>query len=121
MGLNQVSNDNGWTKVFRKGGSTHKRNIETPFTKDVEKITTSFYVSNFSASLDTRSLRKVKKPVSHKYDRPKVDVSEKNLPSYASLVHGGAASKNSASKVFRLGVTPQIESQQNNESGSVTS
>ncbi|GJY46126.1 outer membrane protein porin, partial [Tanacetum coccineum] len=137
MGLNQVSNDNGWTKVFRKGGSTHKRNIETPFTKDVEKITTSFYVSNFSASLDTHGLRKtefarklaniwigkyhlyvtvarfhqsninhigrkspikVKKPVSHKYDRPKVDVSEKNLPSYASLVHGGAASKNSASK-----------------------
>lgn len=59
---NFTTDSKGWTWVFRKGKSHNSKPIDNPFVKDLEKIATSFYVSNFPDSLDAKGLWKVCQP-----------------------------------------------------------
>ncbi|GJY46579.1 RNA-directed DNA polymerase, eukaryota, reverse transcriptase zinc-binding domain protein [Tanacetum coccineum] len=52
----------GWTWVFGKNKKQHSKPIDNPFVKDVEKIATSFFVTNFPESLDAKSLWKEFQP-----------------------------------------------------------
>ncbi|GJX94343.1 RNA-directed DNA polymerase, eukaryota, reverse transcriptase zinc-binding domain protein [Tanacetum coccineum] len=56
------SNPNGSTCVFRKNKNHQSKPIDNPFVKDVEKIATSFYVTNFPNSLDAKNLWKEFQP-----------------------------------------------------------
>ncbi|GJZ07008.1 RNA-directed DNA polymerase, eukaryota, reverse transcriptase zinc-binding domain protein [Tanacetum coccineum] len=55
-------NPNRWTWVFRKNNKQHSKPIDDPFVKDVDKFATSFYISNFPNSLDTKNLWKEFQP-----------------------------------------------------------
>ncbi|GJV14423.1 putative RNA-directed DNA polymerase, eukaryota, reverse transcriptase zinc-binding domain protein, partial [Tanacetum coccineum] len=48
------SDSDGWTWVFRKNKQHNSKPIDNPFSKDLGKIATSFYVSNFPDSLDAK-------------------------------------------------------------------
>ncbi|PWA99336.1 RNA-directed DNA polymerase, eukaryota, Nucleotide-binding alpha-beta plait domain protein [Artemisia annua] len=50
------TDSNGWTWVFNKNKESNAKPIGNPFNKDVEKVASSFYVSNFPDSLDARGL-----------------------------------------------------------------
>lgn len=56
------TNPNGWSWVFGKNNKQHSKPIDNPFVNDVEKIATSFYVSNFPNSLDAKNLWKEFQP-----------------------------------------------------------
>ncbi|PWA99288.1 RNA-directed DNA polymerase, eukaryota, Reverse transcriptase zinc-binding domain protein [Artemisia annua] len=62
MGIKSVTNEKGWTWIFRKGKSSHERPIENPFNKELEKVASSLYVTNFPDSLDARGLWKICEP-----------------------------------------------------------
>nr|GEW84339.1 RNA-directed DNA polymerase, eukaryota, reverse transcriptase zinc-binding domain protein [Tanacetum cinerariifolium] len=50
------SDHNGWTWVFGKNKHHQTKPIDNPYVKDVEKIATSFFVTNFPNSLDAKNL-----------------------------------------------------------------
>nr|GEY26311.1 RNA-directed DNA polymerase, eukaryota [Tanacetum cinerariifolium] len=52
------SDHNGWTWVFGKNKHHQTKPIDNPYVKDVEKIATSFFVTNFPNSLDAKNLWK---------------------------------------------------------------
>ncbi|GJZ34139.1 hypothetical protein Tco_0579575, partial [Tanacetum coccineum] len=52
------SDSDGWTWVFRKDKQQNSKPIDNPFFKDLGKIATSFYVSNFPDSLDAKGIWK---------------------------------------------------------------
>nr|GEV13837.1 RNA-directed DNA polymerase, eukaryota, reverse transcriptase zinc-binding domain protein [Tanacetum cinerariifolium] len=56
------SDHNGWTWVFGKNKQHQTKPIDNPYVKDVEKIATSFFVTNFSNSLDAKNLWKEFQP-----------------------------------------------------------
>ncbi|GKE76946.1 hypothetical protein Tco_1543066, partial [Tanacetum coccineum] len=49
---------NGWTWIFRNNKDPNTKPIENPYHKDMEKVATSFYVSNIPDSLDVKGLWK---------------------------------------------------------------
>nr|GEZ76841.1 hypothetical protein [Tanacetum cinerariifolium] len=49
------SDHNGWTWVFDKNKHHQTKPIDNPYVKDVEKISTSFFVTNFPNSLDAKT------------------------------------------------------------------
>nr|GEZ36180.1 hypothetical protein [Tanacetum cinerariifolium] len=53
---------NGWTWIFGKNKHHQTKPIDNPYVKDVEKIATSFFVTNFSNSLDAKNLWKEFQP-----------------------------------------------------------
>nr|GEW25607.1 RNA-directed DNA polymerase, eukaryota, reverse transcriptase zinc-binding domain protein [Tanacetum cinerariifolium] len=53
---------NGWTWVFGKNKHHQKKPIDNPYVKDVEKISTPFFVINFPNSLDAKNLWKEFQP-----------------------------------------------------------
>ncbi|GJS21341.1 RNA-directed DNA polymerase, eukaryota, reverse transcriptase zinc-binding domain protein [Tanacetum coccineum] len=55
-------NPNGWTWVFGKKNKQHSKPIDDSIVKDVEKIATSFCVSNFPNYLDAKNLLKEFQP-----------------------------------------------------------
>ncbi|PWA53963.1 hypothetical protein CTI12_AA442730 [Artemisia annua] len=56
------SKPDGWTWVFRKNNSQHTKPINNPFAKDMERIATSYFVTNFPESLDAKGLWKQFQP-----------------------------------------------------------
>ncbi|GKD20433.1 RNA-directed DNA polymerase, eukaryota, reverse transcriptase zinc-binding domain protein [Tanacetum coccineum] len=56
------SDSNGWTWVFRKDKIHKQKPIDNPFGNVLERIATSFFVSNFPDSLDSKGLWNVCKP-----------------------------------------------------------
>nr|GEV66293.1 RNA-directed DNA polymerase, eukaryota [Tanacetum cinerariifolium] len=48
----------GWTWIFRNNKNPKSKIIDNPYNKDLERFATSFYVSNFSDSLDAKGLWK---------------------------------------------------------------
>ncbi|PWA52820.1 RNA-directed DNA polymerase, eukaryota [Artemisia annua] len=59
--LKKKIDENGWTWTFRDKNQS-LRPIPNPFYKDVEKVASSFYVTNFPLSLDAKGLWKVFAP-----------------------------------------------------------
>ncbi|GKD65486.1 RNA-directed DNA polymerase, eukaryota, reverse transcriptase zinc-binding domain protein [Tanacetum coccineum] len=57
-----VINDNDWKWVFRGRNKLHEKPIANPYSKDVERIYESFYVTNFPSYLDTKRLWQVCEP-----------------------------------------------------------
>ncbi|PWA95558.1 RNA-directed DNA polymerase, eukaryota, Reverse transcriptase zinc-binding domain protein [Artemisia annua] len=53
---------NGWTWTFRKNNASFTKPVENPYQKDVEKVASSFYVTNFPESLDPRGIWKICAP-----------------------------------------------------------
>ncbi|GJW28107.1 RNA-directed DNA polymerase, eukaryota [Tanacetum coccineum] len=51
-----------WTWVFGKNKNLNAKRIDNPFEKDVDKIATSFFVTNFPESLDAKGLWKEFQP-----------------------------------------------------------
>ncbi|PWA67006.1 hypothetical protein CTI12_AA322610 [Artemisia annua] len=47
---------NGWTWIFRNNKTTNSKPIGNPYHSDVDKVATSFYVTNFPDSIDARGL-----------------------------------------------------------------
>ncbi|PWA92736.1 hypothetical protein CTI12_AA022410 [Artemisia annua] len=47
---------NGWTWTFRNNKTTNSKPIGNPYHSDVDKVATSFYVTNFPDSIDARGL-----------------------------------------------------------------
>ncbi|GJZ76721.1 hypothetical protein Tco_0641393 [Tanacetum coccineum] len=76
----------GWTWIFRNNKNPNSKNIDNPFNKDLERIATSFYVSNLSDSLDTKGLWKACMPYGRLVDafiankRSKRDTNPKTEP-----------------------------------------
>ncbi|GJU46842.1 RNA-directed DNA polymerase, eukaryota, reverse transcriptase zinc-binding domain protein [Tanacetum coccineum] len=56
------SDPNGWTWVFGKNKHHQTKPIDNPYVKDVEKIATSFFVTNFPNTLDAKNLWKEFQP-----------------------------------------------------------
>nr|GEV89691.1 ribonuclease H-like domain-containing protein [Tanacetum cinerariifolium] len=56
------SDHNGWTWVFGKNKHHQTKPIDNPYVKDVEKIATSFFVTNFPNSLDAKNTWKEFQP-----------------------------------------------------------
>ncbi|GJW77906.1 putative RNA-directed DNA polymerase, eukaryota, reverse transcriptase zinc-binding domain protein [Tanacetum coccineum] len=56
------SKSDGWTWVFGKNKKSQSKSIDNPFVKDVKKIATSFFVTNFPESMDAKSLWKEFQP-----------------------------------------------------------
>ncbi|GKD86005.1 RNA-directed DNA polymerase, eukaryota, partial [Tanacetum coccineum] len=54
--LSNTTDANGWTWIFRNNNNHSSKPIDNPHQKDLEKITTSFYVSNFPDSLNAKGL-----------------------------------------------------------------
>ncbi|PWA62537.1 hypothetical protein CTI12_AA363060 [Artemisia annua] len=52
------NNSHGWTWVFGNNKKQHSKPIDNPFVKDVEKIATSYFVTNFPETLDAKNLWK---------------------------------------------------------------
>ena len=52
----------GWTWIFRKNQFTTSKPIHNPYQKDLEKIVTSFYVTNFPDSITAKDLWTVCSP-----------------------------------------------------------
>ncbi|GKE59819.1 RNA-directed DNA polymerase, eukaryota, reverse transcriptase zinc-binding domain protein [Tanacetum coccineum] len=50
------TDSNGWTWIFRNNKTTSSKPIGNPFHRDVDKVVTSFYVSNFPDSLNVKGL-----------------------------------------------------------------
>ncbi|GKB00903.1 RNA-directed DNA polymerase, eukaryota, reverse transcriptase zinc-binding domain protein, partial [Tanacetum coccineum] len=48
----------GWTWVFGKNKNQNPKRIENPFERDIERVATSFFVTNFPESLDAKGLWK---------------------------------------------------------------
>ncbi|GKA80643.1 RNA-directed DNA polymerase, eukaryota, reverse transcriptase zinc-binding domain protein [Tanacetum coccineum] len=46
----------GWTWIFRNNKNPNLKKIDNPYNKDLERIATSFYVSNFPELLDAKGL-----------------------------------------------------------------
>ncbi|GJZ58752.1 RNA-directed DNA polymerase, eukaryota, reverse transcriptase zinc-binding domain protein [Tanacetum coccineum] len=61
-GSSSTRNPDGWTWVFGKNSKQQSKPIGNPFVKDVEKIATSFFVTNFPESLDAKNLWKEFQP-----------------------------------------------------------
>ncbi|GKE81184.1 RNA-directed DNA polymerase, eukaryota, reverse transcriptase zinc-binding domain protein [Tanacetum coccineum] len=59
---NSKPDGDGWTWVFGKNKKPQSKPIDNPFVKDVEKIATLFFVTNFPKSLDAKSLWKEFQP-----------------------------------------------------------
>ncbi|GJR37777.1 RNA-directed DNA polymerase, eukaryota [Tanacetum coccineum] len=51
-----ILDSNGWTWTFRKNKVSMVKPTGNPFLKDVEKVSSSFYVSNFLDSIDSKGL-----------------------------------------------------------------
>ncbi|PWA56567.1 hypothetical protein CTI12_AA418440 [Artemisia annua] len=51
-----ITDAKGWTWTFRNSKNPNLRNINNPYIKDLDRIATSFYVSNFPESLDAKGL-----------------------------------------------------------------
>ncbi|GJY99526.1 hypothetical protein Tco_0516956 [Tanacetum coccineum] len=47
---------NGWTWIFRNNNNHNSKPIDNPHHRDLEKVATSFYVSNLPDSLDAKGL-----------------------------------------------------------------
>ncbi|GKA56431.1 RNA-directed DNA polymerase, eukaryota [Tanacetum coccineum] len=59
MGKQSITTDaNGWTWIFRNKKNPNTKPIENPYHKNLEKVATSFYVSNIPDSLDAKGLWK---------------------------------------------------------------
>ncbi|GJW50326.1 hypothetical protein Tco_0091677 [Tanacetum coccineum] len=57
MGKQTFNTDaKGWTWIFRNNKNPNLKNIDNPYNKDLERIATSFYVSNLPDSLDAKLL-----------------------------------------------------------------
>nr|GEV18679.1 RNA-directed DNA polymerase, eukaryota, reverse transcriptase zinc-binding domain protein [Tanacetum cinerariifolium] len=56
------SDHNSWTWVFDKNKHHQTKPIDNPYVKDVEKIATSFFVTNFPNSLDAKNIWKEFQP-----------------------------------------------------------
>ncbi|GJU97700.1 RNA-directed DNA polymerase, eukaryota, partial [Tanacetum coccineum] len=54
--LNKNIDSNGWTWIFRNNKTPISKPITNPFHREVDKVATSFYVTNFSDSLDAKGL-----------------------------------------------------------------
>ncbi|GKB85751.1 hypothetical protein Tco_0958023 [Tanacetum coccineum] len=50
------TDSNGWTWIFRNNKSISSKPIGNPFHRDVDKVATSFYLSNFPDSLNAKGL-----------------------------------------------------------------
>ncbi|GKC41910.1 RNA-directed DNA polymerase, eukaryota, reverse transcriptase zinc-binding domain protein [Tanacetum coccineum] len=50
------TDSNGWTWIFRNDKTSNSKPIGNTFYSDVDKVATSFYVTNFPDSLDARGL-----------------------------------------------------------------
>nr|GEV03760.1 RNA-directed DNA polymerase, eukaryota [Tanacetum cinerariifolium] len=50
------TDSNGWTWVFRNNKTSSSKPIHNPYQRDMEKVATSFYVTNFRDSIDSRGL-----------------------------------------------------------------
>ena len=57
-----LNKGNEWTWVFNGHHNQHKKPIVNPYSKDVERISDSFYVTNFHAYIDAKQLWKTRKP-----------------------------------------------------------
>ncbi|GJW99501.1 RNA-directed DNA polymerase, eukaryota, reverse transcriptase zinc-binding domain protein [Tanacetum coccineum] len=75
-------NPNGWTWVFGKNNKQHSKPIDDSFVKDVKKIATSFYVSNFPNSLDAKNLWKEFRPFGRIFDAFIANKRSKQGPIY---------------------------------------
>nr|GEW06292.1 RNA-directed DNA polymerase, eukaryota, reverse transcriptase zinc-binding domain protein [Tanacetum cinerariifolium] len=53
---------NGWTWIFRKNKQETSHPIRNMFQKEVEKVATSFFVTNFPEHIDAKGLWKVCEP-----------------------------------------------------------
>nr|GFA70395.1 RNA-directed DNA polymerase, eukaryota, reverse transcriptase zinc-binding domain protein [Tanacetum cinerariifolium] len=74
MGKQSNTTDvNGSTWIFRNNKNPNTKPIENPYYKDMEKVATSFYVSNIPDSLDAKGLWKA--------------CNTKPHPSFDSLLH----------------------------------
>ncbi|GKC45594.1 RNA-directed DNA polymerase, eukaryota [Tanacetum coccineum] len=57
MGKQSFTTDaKGWTWIFQNNKNPNLKNIDNPYQKDLERISTSFYVSNFPETLDAKGL-----------------------------------------------------------------
>ncbi|PWA39483.1 hypothetical protein CTI12_AA571720 [Artemisia annua] len=56
------TDSNGWTWTFRKNKQETSHPIRNPYQKEVEKIATSFFVTNFPEHIDAKGLWKVCEP-----------------------------------------------------------
>ncbi|GKC14449.1 hypothetical protein Tco_1011231 [Tanacetum coccineum] len=54
-----IIDSSGWTWIFRNNKKTMEKQIDYPFHKEVEKLATSFYVSNIPNSVDAKGLWKI--------------------------------------------------------------
>ncbi|GJU89921.1 RNA-directed DNA polymerase, eukaryota [Tanacetum coccineum] len=57
-----VEDSNSWTWIFQKNKDLKAKPISKPFTKEVEHITSSFYIMNFLDHINTKGLWKVCAP-----------------------------------------------------------
>ncbi|GKF60397.1 hypothetical protein Tco_0177183, partial [Tanacetum coccineum] len=63
MGRSSHNTDaNGWTWIFRKNKDNITKPIGNPFQKDLEKVASSFYVTNFQESINAKELWKTFMP-----------------------------------------------------------
>ncbi|GJS94794.1 RNA-directed DNA polymerase, eukaryota, reverse transcriptase zinc-binding domain protein [Tanacetum coccineum] len=59
MGKQSITTDaNGWTWIFCNNKNPNTKPIENPYHKDLEKVATSFHVSNIPDSLDAKGIWK---------------------------------------------------------------
>ncbi|GKB31451.1 RNA-directed DNA polymerase, eukaryota, reverse transcriptase zinc-binding domain protein [Tanacetum coccineum] len=54
--LSNTTDANGWTWIFRNNNNYNSKPIDNPHHRDLEKVATSFYVSNLPDSLDAKGL-----------------------------------------------------------------
>ncbi|GKC23095.1 hypothetical protein Tco_1025245 [Tanacetum coccineum] len=77
MGKQSFTTDaKGWTWIFRNNKNLNLKNIDNHYNKDLERIATSFYVSNLPESLDAKGNASVSQPVNRppaKNENPKTE------------------------------------------------
>ncbi|GJU97549.1 hypothetical protein Tco_1326820 [Tanacetum coccineum] len=54
-----IIDSSGWTWIFHNNKKTIEKQIDYPFNKEVEKLATSFYVSNIPNSVDAKGTWKI--------------------------------------------------------------
>nr|GEV31390.1 ribonuclease H-like domain-containing protein [Tanacetum cinerariifolium] len=90
-----ITDANGWTWIFRNNKIHNSKPIKNPYKKDLDRVATSFYVSNFPYSLDEKGLWKacmpygrlanifIAKKTLYKSGRTLVWIETSGLPLYA--------------------------------------
>ncbi|GKB17100.1 hypothetical protein Tco_0851023 [Tanacetum coccineum] len=99
---------NGWTWIFRKNKQETSHPIRNPFQKEVEKVATSFFVTNFPEYINAKGLwkrqtkaklmqkkglEKVTGHTSAKHNGKHGSINSQFKTSYASVLNGANVSK----------------------------